>query len=299
MPLIELKASPLRSLTEVNWKSSISKLGNFLETLQKIFILIFYTVDLMNEIIKVSKQKIGDNSINSVSARDLHRALEIKKDFTSWVKAQVKRGMFDENIDYIVFTQKGENLSGGRPSTEYIVTIDTAKHIALMSGTVKGKEVRNYFIEIEKRYFEKSEKIDLDYLLEASEKLIKLANLFGFSGNQAFLSADKGVRKITGNSPLEILDEKHLVADSKSQVLTPTQIGQIIEKSAMEVNLLLQDLGFQKRIEKVWHLTEKGEEFAEMLDTNKKHSDGTPVKQIKWRSEVLEKLKVLVKSVTV
>ncbi len=164
----------------------------------------------------------------------------------------------------------------------------------MMSGTVKGKEVRNYFIEIEKRYFEKSEKLtptDIREIRELSDELIQLANLFGFSGNQAFLSADKGVRKITGNSPLEILDEKHLVSETKNQILTPTQIGQIIEKSAMEVNLLLQDLGLQKKIEKVWHLTEKGEEFAEMLDTNKKHSDGTPVKQIKWKSEVLDRLK--------
>jgi hypothetical protein len=90
VPLIELKASLLRSLTEVNWKSSIMKLGNFLETLQKIFILIFYTVDLMNEIIKVSKQKIGDSSINSVSARDLYKALELdKKSFSRWIKTNL------------------------------------------------------------------------------------------------------------------------------------------------------------------------------------------------------------------
>ncbi len=166
----------------------------------------------------------------------------------------------------------------------------------MLSRTEKAHQIRNYFIEIEKRYFEKSEKLtptDLRKIRELSDELIQLANLFGFSGNQAFLSADKGVRKITGNSPLEILDEKHLVSDSKNQILTPTQIGQIIEKSAMEVNLLLQDLGFQKKIEKVWHLTEKGEKFAEMLDTNKKHSDGTPVKQIKWRSEILEKLVIV------
>ncbi len=65
----------------------------------------------MNEIIQVSKQKIGDNSINSVSARDLHKALEVKKDFSDWIKAQVKRAGLEENIDFIIVWS--DPLKGG------------------------------------------------------------------------------------------------------------------------------------------------------------------------------------------
>jgi len=60
----------------------------------------------------------------------------------------------------------------------------------------------------------------------------------------------------------------------------------------MEINLLLADIGFQKKVGKIWEVLESGLEFAELLDTNKKHSDGTPVKQIKWQKEVLEKIKI-------
>jgi phage anti-repressor protein len=251
----------------------------------------------MNEIIKISKEKIGNSSVNSVSARDLHKALGLAKDqFNRWIQRNLLNNkFFRENIDFATIRLTVELPNNGyREVTDYILTIDTAKHLTMLSQTEKAHQIRNYFIEIEKRFFEKSERLSVDEIREIKEiskELVELANIFGFSGNQAFLSADKGVRKITGNSPLEILDEKHLVSDSKDQILTPTQIGKVIEKSAIEVNLLLQDLGFQEKLDKVWNITEKGMQFAVMFDTNKKHSNGTPVKQIKWKSKVLDKLK--------
>lgn len=105
----------------------------------------------MNSLIEVSNNIIGSEEVNSVNARDLWKELEIAKDFSNWIKAQLKRGLFEENRDYNLFAQKGEKVIGGRPLIEYILTLDTAKEIAMMSGTKKGKEVRNYFIEVEKQ----------------------------------------------------------------------------------------------------------------------------------------------------
>ena len=106
----------------------------------------------MKKLIAVVENVIGAEKVNSVNARELHKALEIKKDFSNWIKAQIEGLWLEENVDYMVFTQKGENLSGGRPSTEYILTLDAAKHIAMASRSTKGKAVRAYFIEVEKRY---------------------------------------------------------------------------------------------------------------------------------------------------
>jgi len=114
--------------------------------------------------IEIIKKKFGNSEEFSVSARELHKALEVKKDFSNWFKAQIKRGMFDENIDFITITQKGDgqirrnsrglliDKKGKVIPIEYYITLDTAKHIAMMSGTIKGKEVRKYFIRIEKEY---------------------------------------------------------------------------------------------------------------------------------------------------
>ena len=85
-----------------------------------------------------------------VSARDLHKGLGIGKDFTTWVKDMISYG-FEENIDYIVFTENGENPKGGRPKKQYIMKLDMAKEVCMIQRNNKGREFRKYFIDCEKR----------------------------------------------------------------------------------------------------------------------------------------------------
>ena len=67
------------------------------------------------ELIKVRQIEIDKTVVNSVNSRDLHKGLEVKKDYSNWIKDQVKSLDLEENFDYIVFAQKGENPKGGRP----------------------------------------------------------------------------------------------------------------------------------------------------------------------------------------
>ena len=106
-------------------------------------------VYIMSEIIKISNEVIGTEKVNSVNARELHQVLDIKKQFSDWINIQITSLGLEANVDYIVYEVKGN----GRPQKEYIITTDTAKHISMASRTAKGKEVRNYFIQIEKEYF--------------------------------------------------------------------------------------------------------------------------------------------------
>lgn len=103
------------------------------------------------ELVKITQAKFGVDEVNAVNARDLHKALDSKKDFSSWIKARIEKLGLVESRDYGVFTQMGENLLGGRPAKEYIVTIDIAKHLAMIEMTDKGHQVREYFIECEKK----------------------------------------------------------------------------------------------------------------------------------------------------
>jgi len=139
---------------------------------------------------------------------------------------------------------------------------------------------------------------EADLVSNAVENMIKIANAFGFKGNQALLMADKGVKKLTGQSAIALL-EAPLLSSTKSVLLTPTDIGMQLNKDApigpKVINRKLKDLGFQNSISTssgtVWVLTEKGEGFAEVLDVGKKHSDGTPIKQIKWRFDIVDELR--------
>ncbi len=85
-----------------------------------------------------------------VNARDLHTMLEVKTDFSDWMKRRIKQCKFEENYDFIVFLKKEESLTGGRPTTEYIISVDMAKHLGMMERNDKGHEIRKFYIEQEK-----------------------------------------------------------------------------------------------------------------------------------------------------
>ncbi len=103
----------------------------------------------MNEVIQISANIVDGREVQTVDARDLHGFLSVAKDFSNWIKQQISRAHLVENKDYFVFVaQKGEK---GRPFREYKLTIESGKHIAMMSGVPKGRDVRDYFIECERR----------------------------------------------------------------------------------------------------------------------------------------------------
>lgn len=90
----------------------------------------------------------------TVSARDLHEALEINKRFSAWFESNSQG--FAENEDYTsVLTGTEVQNNGGiqiRELQDYKMSVDMAKHICLMSRTEKGKQIRQYFLDLEKAW---------------------------------------------------------------------------------------------------------------------------------------------------
>lgn len=103
---------------------------------------------MTKQLIPVVSDTINNEAIPTVNARELHAFLEVKGDFSSWIKDQIKRARLVENKDFVVFLNNQEK---GRPLTEYHLTIESAKHISMMSGSDKGFEVRDYFIACERQ----------------------------------------------------------------------------------------------------------------------------------------------------
>lgn len=105
----------------------------------------------MKELIKIEQTDIGGAEVNSVNGRDLHKALEVNKKYPDWIKNQIESLKLEEYLDYIFASPKREAKGrGGHNAIEYLFTVDIAKHISLASRTAKGKEVRAYFIAVEK-----------------------------------------------------------------------------------------------------------------------------------------------------
>jgi anti-repressor protein len=106
----------------------------------------------VGELIAIRHSPVGENTVNTVNARDLHSFLGVEKDFSDWIKAQIKRARLAEGRDFILVPFWGEQKGrGGHNRTEYHLTLEAGKHIAMLSGTEKGFQVREYFIECERK----------------------------------------------------------------------------------------------------------------------------------------------------
>ncbi|EEQ2115517.1 phage antirepressor Ant [Escherichia coli] len=105
---------------------------------------------MTTQLIPVFEGTISNEPTLLVNARDLHGFLEVGKDFSNWIRARLNEYGFVENLDYILFSP---NLAKtpGRRRKDYHLTLDTAKELAMVERNEKGRQIRRYFIECEKK----------------------------------------------------------------------------------------------------------------------------------------------------
>lgn len=140
----------------------------------------------ISTLLPIKVQKVGDGEINAVNARDLYAFLGIEKDFTSWMSVQIKRARLIEHRDFetieiLISPEKGSAKARVRIGKEYALTLDAGKHIGMLSGTERGFEVREYFIESDKRLHAQPQAVNLNdptflrgALLAYTEKVLVL-----------------------------------------------------------------------------------------------------------------------------
>ncbi|HAB4051074.1 TPA_asm: phage antirepressor Ant [Salmonella enterica subsp. diarizonae] len=103
---------------------------------------------------------VFDGTINNepnllCNARDLHDFLGVGKDFSTWINDRISEYGFKANLDYTVFSPDlGKTV--GRRRKDYHLTLDTAKELAMVERNEKGRQIRRYFIECEKKLHQQS-----------------------------------------------------------------------------------------------------------------------------------------------
>lgn len=235
----------------------------------------------MNELIHIDFK--DDNAV--VSARDLHKSLEVKTRFSQWVEQNFK--MFKEGEDFtsVVGTTLVNN-GAVRKLQDYAVTIRMAEHLAMMSKTNKGHEIREYFIQVEKD-FNSPEKIMARALLMADKKIKLLEN-----ENETLLIE---LEEATKNA-----DYLDLILQTKDG-LTITQIAQDYGMSARKMNQLLKRERIQRTVNGQWVLyakyLAKGYATSRTFDyvgkDGKPHSNMTTVWTQLGRRFLYERLKAI------
>lgn len=98
----------------------------------------------MNELIKINYE----SDRPTVLARDLYDFLEVKTAYKDWFPRMCEYG-FTEGEDFCSFLSES---TGGRPATDAQLTIDMAKEICMLQRNEKGKQARQYFLQLEREW---------------------------------------------------------------------------------------------------------------------------------------------------
>lgn len=154
----------------------------------------------------VTEGRVGEGAVQTVNARDLHAFLRVGKVFGAWINERIEAYGFTENVDYVVFSETGNNPQGGRPAKEYAITLDMAKELSMVERNDQGKKARQYFIDCEKRAQDPSRALAdpamlRHLLLENVEKVLALEaevkELTPLANSYEFLTRTDGTFCIT------------------------------------------------------------------------------------------------------
>ncbi|HFD7437764.1 antA/AntB antirepressor family protein [Escherichia coli] len=186
---------------------------------------------MTTQLIPVFEGTISNEPTLLVNARDLHGFLEVGKDFSNWIRARLNEYGFVENLDYILFSP---NLAKtpGRRRKDYHLTLDTAKELAMVERNEKGRQVRRYFIECEKRLRQQETKVEkvLSGFMPAIMEAIKLEDKKEYSaplkpGYRSLIHSPSGVLGLTEHSLLmnllnQLQDDGHDVSGAAAELTT-------------------------------------------------------------------------------
>lgn len=227
----------------------------------------------MNELIKVNY----DTEQPTVSARDLHKVLEVSSRFSRWF--DTNKEMFIEGEDYNKCTSSTVVNNGAvRELEDYEITVLMAKHLSMMSRTEKGKDIRNYLIDLEKAW-NTPEQVMARALKMAGKTIDSLKDRCKFLGGQV-VEQQKLIEEMTpkANYVDHILESKSLVAT--------TQIAKDYGMSAMRFNQILNSLKIQYKVNKQWVLYSKyqncGYVHSKTIDITRSNGDPDVTMQTQW-----------------
>lgn len=228
----------------------------------------------MNELIKVNY----DTEHPTVSARDLHEGLEITDRFSRWFERMTAYGFESEKDFTSVKSSTLVNNGAEREILDYEISVDMAKQICMIQRSEKGRQYRQYFLDLEKAW-NTPEQVMARALKMAGKTIDSLKDRCKFLGGQV-VEQQKLIEEMEpkANYVDHILESKSLVAT--------TQIAKDYGMSAMRFNQILNSLKIQYKVNKQWVLYSKyqncGYVHSKTIDITRSNGDPDVTMQTQW-----------------
>jgi anti-repressor protein len=185
---------------------------------------------------------VTKNDEQYVSGRDLHMFLEIETPYPKWFSRMCEYG-FTENLDFKADKNVRVQLEGNRNVSREVInhnlTIEMAKQLCMLARNDKGREAREYFIEVEKEW-NSPEKV--------MSRALKIAN--NVINEQKVLIAYQE-QQIAEFKPVKDYVDRIL---STKSTMTITQIAADYDLSAVKLNKILHEAGLQRKVGEQWIL---------------------------------------------
>lgn len=110
---------------------------------------------MTTELIPVFTGTLQDQPVQLCNARDLHELLKVGKIFATWITDRIEKYRFTEGEDFSIveslsLPDLGSSKARSQKLKDYHLTLDMAKELAMVENNEQGRQVRRYFIAIER-----------------------------------------------------------------------------------------------------------------------------------------------------
>lgn len=180
----------------------------------------------MKELIRITMNEKGEQLVDG---RELHNRLGVKTPYKNW---------FPRVSEYFI---EGEDFStilcestGGRPSINHVMTLDMAKHVAMLQRSEIGKEIRQYFIDFEKEH-SKKKLTPAEQLFEQAKYMVELERRVEDT-EQSVKRLEHNIRRVTTSDYFTVIAYANM-NNIKPNTYNTSSVGRKASKMCRERNI--------------------------------------------------------------
>jgi phage anti-repressor protein len=113
------------------------------------------TIATHAQVFPVQLHLIGGEEKEAVDGRYLYRFLGIKGQYSTWIRRALESAQRLEDTDFVIKCTPRIKIGKGRRRYEYYLTLACCEHLGMMSDRDKGRQIREYFINLKQSYLKK------------------------------------------------------------------------------------------------------------------------------------------------